>query len=251
MTNQDFSSIDVIRRENTKFLMQEKGLTRQEFAEQSGINYGLIGHYIGKNPTKRIGDEVAGKIEDFFGKPRYWLDNEHQKIIEDFERDEPARDVIQRLVTGANDRSELRSIPYLDAAAACGHDRINDDFPEVLGRYEISAEFLERLGLPPSGDGLILIDSEGDSMTPTIPSNTPLLVNTKEKDLSTLVTGKIYVFCADGSLLCKRIFKEINNTLTIKADNPDKTTYGDITVNREEFNEFHILGRVKFAFVEL
>lgn len=168
-----------------------------------------------------------------------------------FERDEPARDVIQRLITGANDHSELRSIPYLDAAAACGHDRLNNDFPEVIGRYEISAEFLERLGLPSSGDGLILIDSDGDSMAPTIPSGTPLLVNTKEKDLSTLVTGKIYVFCADGSLLCKRIFKEINNTLTIKADNPDKSTYADITVNRQEFNEFHILGRVKFAFVEL
>ena len=66
----EFSGIDVIRRENTKALMREAGLSRKEFSEQSGIDYGLLGHYIGKNPTKRIGDETAQKVEKFFKKPK-------------------------------------------------------------------------------------------------------------------------------------------------------------------------------------
>ena len=61
-----FSGIEVIRRENTKRLMDASGLTRRQFADQSDINYSLLGHYIGKNPSKAIGDEIAQKIEVFF-----------------------------------------------------------------------------------------------------------------------------------------------------------------------------------------
>ena len=58
----EFSGIEVIRRENTKKLIADTGLTRQEFADKAGINYGLLGHYIGKNPRKAIGDEIAQRL---------------------------------------------------------------------------------------------------------------------------------------------------------------------------------------------
>lgn len=183
-----------------------------------------------------------------------WLATGHGEMdkrsdIVDFTRDEPARDVIQRLTTSGHDQSALRSIPFLNAQAACGNGVINGDYPDVIGRYEISEEFLARLGLPITGEGLILIESDGDSMMPSIPSQTPLLVNTKERDFTALVTGKVYVFCADGEMLCKRIYRNLDSTITLKSDNTE--AYEDITVNREKFNEFHILGRVKFAFVEM
>ena len=63
-------------------------------------------------------------------------------------RDEPSSDVIQRLLTGTADSSKLLSIPYLSARVACGAGRINEDYPEVLGRYEISEDFLAGLNLP-------------------------------------------------------------------------------------------------------
>ena len=88
-------------------------------------------------------------------------------------------------------------------------------------------------------------------MKPTVPSDTPLLINPREKDYAELVTGKIYAFCADGSMICKRAFRNIDQTITLKSDNPDKETYPDIVVNKDTFNDFQILGRVKFAFVEL
>ena len=61
--SKEFSGIEVIRRENTKKLIADTGLTRQEFADKAGINYGLLGHYIGKNPSfnprARDGRETA------------------------------------------------------------------------------------------------------------------------------------------------------------------------------------------------
>lgn len=75
-----FTSIDVIRRENTKKLMEDMKLTRAEFAATVDVGYSLLGHYIGKNPTKSIGDEVARRIEEKTGKPAYWLDHDHVGI---------------------------------------------------------------------------------------------------------------------------------------------------------------------------
>ena len=246
--------IELIRRDNVALLMSKHNLNRHQLSKKTGIGYSLLGHYIGKNPTKRIGDETARKIENAFNLATYWLDKDRQAVTtneSEVIRDEPSSDVIQRLLTGATDSSKLLSIPYLSARVACGDGRINEDYPEVLGRYEISEDFLAKLNLPSDGKGLILVESDGDSMKPTVPSDTPLLINLREKDYAELVTGKIYAFCADGSMICKRAFRNIDQTITLNSDNPDKETYPDIVVNKDTFNDFQILGRVKFAFVEL
>ena len=164
--------------------------------------------------------------------------------------DEPARDVIQRLMTGGDDNSPLISIPYLDARAACGPGAFNADTPDILGRYEISEDFLIRLGLPSDGRGLILIDSNGDSMAPSIPSDTPLLINTLEKCFNTLVNGKVYVFCANGAIICKRIYRNLDGTIKLHSDNSNKDLYPDQDVSEDLFNTFEVIGRLKFAFVE-
>lgn len=250
-------SVSEIRLENVEKLMQETGLDRASFAEKFDTTYNMFSQYFTTGKSRKvIGDKKARSIEEAYKKPKFWLDNEHDDKLMDkrseitvFERDEPANDVIQRLTTSANDDSPLRSIPYLDAKVACGWGKLNDDNPEVIGRYELSENFLARLGLPTDADGLILVEADGDSMMPSIPDRTPLLVNTKENDFSSLVTGKVYVFCADGEMLCKRIYRNLDSTITLKSDNHEM--YDDVTVNKEKFGEFHLLGRVKFAFVEM
>jgi transcriptional regulator with XRE-family HTH domain len=66
--------IHEIRLMNARNLLKESGLSRADFAEKTGISYNLISQYIGKNPTKNIGDETAIKIEEAFGKPKGYLD---------------------------------------------------------------------------------------------------------------------------------------------------------------------------------
>lgn len=72
-----YKDIAEIRRENIKSIIQELKLSRQEFAQLVEISYPLLGHYIGKNPIKKIGDDIARKIELMTNKPVNWLDNNH------------------------------------------------------------------------------------------------------------------------------------------------------------------------------
>lgn len=70
----ELQTIYEIRLSNTKKLMKEMGLTRTEFAEKIEMSYNLVSQYIGKNPTKNIGDDTAEKIEKAFKKPKGFLD---------------------------------------------------------------------------------------------------------------------------------------------------------------------------------
>lgn len=70
----ELKTIHEIRLSNTKKLMDELGLKRNEFAEKIEMSYNLLSQYIGKNPTKNIGDDTAEKIEKAFGKPKGYLD---------------------------------------------------------------------------------------------------------------------------------------------------------------------------------
>lgn len=144
----------------------------------------------------------------------------------------------------------LVKIPILDARATCGPGAYNDDNPEILGFHEFPEEYLRSKGLPVDGDGVYIISSDGDSMAPTIPDKTPLLVNTKEKDFDSLITGKVYVFCANGSVVCKRVFINLDGTIVLRSDNTDKSTYPDQVVNRKVFDDFSVIGRLKTALVD-
>ncbi|MDM1760667.1 XRE family transcriptional regulator [Acinetobacter sp. 251-1] len=70
----ELQTIHEIRLSNTKRLIKELGLTRTEFAEKIDMSYNLVSQYIGKNPTKNIGDDTAEKIEKAFHKPKGFLD---------------------------------------------------------------------------------------------------------------------------------------------------------------------------------
>ena len=55
-----------------------KGRGQQaKFADLVGITRQLTNNYIGPNPTKRIGDEMARSIEEAFDRRRGWLDERH------------------------------------------------------------------------------------------------------------------------------------------------------------------------------
>lgn len=233
--------------------MTELNLSNVTVAAYVGLSKVAVGKWR-KGETEPTGSNLT-KLVQILKTNAEWIttgkgskDNSIKSA--EFTRDEPARDVIQRLLTGGHDTSPLISIPYLDARAACGPGAVNEDTPDILGKYEISEDFLIRLGLPPDGRGLVLIDSDGDSMAPSIPSDTPLLINTLEKCFNALVNGKVYVFCANGAIICKRIYRNLDGTIKLHSDNPNKDLYPDQDVSEDLFNTFEVIGRLKFAFVE-
>ena len=77
----ELKTIHEIRLGNTRKLMSESGLNRTEFAEKIDMSYNLFSQYIGKNPTKNIGDDTADKIEKAFKKPKGYLDQSDNESL--------------------------------------------------------------------------------------------------------------------------------------------------------------------------
>ncbi len=190
-----------------------------------------------RNGRSSFGENAARNLEEKLGLPHRY-----------FEPDSELAASVNHDVS--LNPYNLVKIPILDARAMCGSGAYNDDNPEILGFHEFPEEYLRSKGLPVNGDGVYIISSDGDSMAPTIPDKTPLLVNTKEKDFDSLITGKVYVFCANGSVVCKRVFINLDGTIVLRSDNPDKSTYPDQVVTRNVFDDFSVIGRLKTALVD-
>lgn len=190
-----------------------------------------------RNGRSSFGENAARNLEEKLGLPHRYFEPDSE------------------LAASVNHDASLNpynlvKIPILDARATCGPGAYNDDNPEILGFHEFPEEYLRSKGLPVDGDGVYIISSDGDSMAPTIPDKTPLLVNTKEKDFDSLITGKVYVFCANGSVVCKRVFINLDGTIVLRSDNTDKSTYPDQVVTRKVFDDFSVIGRLKTALVD-
>ncbi|OAU97554.1 Phage repressor [Moraxella catarrhalis] len=65
-------SISEIRLQNVEHLMRIYNIDRVAFAERAEINGSQLSQYFSGN--KIIGDSVASRIEENFGLPKYWLD---------------------------------------------------------------------------------------------------------------------------------------------------------------------------------
>lgn len=65
-----------IRRENARALAAEVG-GAAEFGRRMSMENTQVSHIIGPNPIRNIGNSLAPRIEDVFGKERGWLDVLH------------------------------------------------------------------------------------------------------------------------------------------------------------------------------
>lgn len=75
--NMDMKEIAQIRIENTRQLAKEAGGTTP-FAVKVDREPTQMSRVMGSNPTKNIGSRLARHIEECFGKPKGWLDYDHQ-----------------------------------------------------------------------------------------------------------------------------------------------------------------------------
>ncbi|WP_024905454.1 hypothetical protein [Robbsia andropogonis] len=65
-----------IRLQNLRALAAECG-GRPALAEFMGMSYQLLNNYLGKNPTKKIGDKTARRAEVVCGREHGWMDVQH------------------------------------------------------------------------------------------------------------------------------------------------------------------------------
>lgn len=245
-----------IRRANLTSLIDSYE-TQAYFAERIGKpasyvsqlkkGFGSNGKAIG------MGNNVARDIEQALNLPFGWMDLLHDDDIG--AQKAPAIDHssyadIEHVVVGQPSKYPLVHIEYLNMQVCCGHGYSNTEFPEAHTQL-FSVEFLRANNLPVDGKGLVLMHACGDSMWHTISNGTVILVNKKESDLSSLLNNRIYVFDANGEMICKRVIKNLDGSIILKSDNPNKSDYPDQPVTQQNFVNLSLIGRVRYVFMQL
>lgn len=65
-----------IRLANARTLAEEAG-NALRFGEKLEMSKSQVSQIIGRSPVRQIGDELAERIEQTFGRPADWLDQDH------------------------------------------------------------------------------------------------------------------------------------------------------------------------------
>lgn len=209
-----------------------------------------------------MGSDFARDIEASLGLEHGWMDALHvneAEIEEDLlrsgsiaTRSMPARrrgNSTDHIIIGGRTDYQLVDIKYLDIKASCGNGYVNLEHPDSHTQA-FTVEFLRDNDLPIDGNGLVLMHACSDSMGNTIPHGTLMLVNTNESEFDNFINNKIYVFNADGEMMCKRTIKNLDGTVILKSDNTDKDIYPDQLITRDTFNQFALFGRVRYSFLK-
>lgn len=99
--------------------------------------------------------------------------------------------------------------------------------------------FLRDLGATP--DRCSIIWARGDSMVPTIPDGSILVVDHSQTELT---HGCIYVFDLAGDLLVKRLRRRVDGSIDLVSDNV--TIYPVETVSPRDLDQLRVIGRVVY-----
>lgn len=232
-----------------KYAREQLELSQQEVADAVGMKqpsyYQLEA---GKSKRSRFINEISKVLKVDVD----WLMSGHSGSGDNVigvARDKHDRQLENHVLIGKPSEYDLVNIDYLDIKASCGNGYVNEDYPTKHAQA-FTVEFLRDNHMPIDGKGLVLMHACSDSMGYTIPHGTLMLVNTNESEFDNFVNNKVYVFRAENEMICKRTVKNLNGTVILKSDNPDKDSYPDQTIDRHSFTDFKLFGRVKYTFTQ-
>lgn len=172
-------TIEETYREKLKILANEFG-GQNGLSKVIGKSAAQISQWINASPDSKTGkprslkSETAREIERLTGKPHAWLDQP-----------------FETLPLPPEDTETIR-IDHLDMAGACGDGIEADDWPSPISSVEFPLDAVRRLFSGRDTSGLKIVGTRGDSMEPTIPETSAVLIDTKTD-----------TFAGDGILTAK------------------------------------------------
>ncbi len=154
---------------------------------------------------------------------------------------ETAKVSISWLATGEDHEGpvagEFLGVPRYDATLAAGSGAFNER-AKLIDYIPFTKEFMaNKLGRT-STDGLVVLETRGDSMEPTINGGDLVLIDQKSKE----ITDGIIAFVLDGTAFVKRIRKTPVG-IEFLSDNRIYTPY---YLDKASLDDFHIIGRVRW-----
>lgn len=235
-----------LRLRNVRRLVEEAGGIT-EFAERLGMSTSQASQIAGKNPTRGIGNDLAPRIEEAFGKPTGWMDQ--PESITALDTDKLAGKLFWTI---KSQKSQEAADSNVEAAPAL---RQFKDVP-VVGTVEGGPEgWLEELAYPVGyGDGCVTFPAKdvnayalrvrGESMRPRIKSGEFIVV---EPNSASQPGDDVVVICSDGRKMVKELryirddeacFGSINNgfaPITLPLSEIDAIHYVAAIVPRGAF----------------
>lgn len=202
-----------VRKERVRELINERFNGKKiEFATAIGKSPAQVSHWL--TDQRVIGNGVASDIEKALDLPRGWLDDAAAGL--------PAA------------QGKKIRIERIDMAGACGGGAIASDWPSLISSVEFPLEAVRRLFPGRDTSGLRLVDTFGDSMEPTIPELSAIIIDTRTAHFA---GDGIYFFAYAGEMYTKRLQKTPSGLVAL-SDNPH---YQAFTIDEDD--RFRIVGK--------
>lgn len=208
-------------------ILNAKGLTHGDVADALGVSRQAVSLWATKGtPTAKN----LGRLSSFLGVR-----------VGQITGDEPFDYVVEEREDVAPESGWTR-VPVLDAYGSCGAG-VPASNAVIVGMMTFNDDFLRSLpgvfGI--QRDQFELISACGDSMEPTIYSQSLALVDKRQTEI---YGDGIYVFVNGEDVLIKRVQVNLNRSITLISDNP---RYRPQTIARDELGGAHVFGRVVYV----
>jgi phage repressor protein C with HTH and peptisase S24 domain len=128
------------------------------------------------------------------------------------------------------------------AHLSAGSGEVMWDFDEVEHSHSFNRQWMQKRGL--DSKRCKMWEVKGDSMWPTIPAGSAVMINTAERDP---INRKIFAIITDEGLRLKRLLRRVDGQWEIHSDNPDKNQY---PVEPFTPGQIAILGRMRWSATE-
>ena len=254
--NSIFMNVKEIRRKNLRKLISklisEKTFDKQEdFAATIEIDKTYLSQMLmepDQKGARGVSEAKARQIEKKLQLEDHYLDRLDDSSP--FGDSKLQHGVLRPLMNEVSNDSQFVIVPMYDIKAACGLGYANED-ELIKGGLLFKESFLRKSGLSLVMTETGVICGDGNSMEPTINHNDAVLADLRIKTIDEVISGKVYAFVANKELRIKRFFKNINGSLRISSDNPDKTTYPDEIIDKMDLDAIQITGFIKWRCGEI
>lgn len=219
-----------------------------------------LGRLIAQGVTPKEIEEATGatgKTVERWTKGAFFSDQNFQKVVDIFDKRFGKKPISASMVVSyeleeqeikAGVQGEYFHVPKADVVGSCGQ-----------GSFQTSGEILDMLAFrldwvhkkTTSPDSLVIIDVEGESMSPTLESGNIVLVDTSRKDLR---DGDVYALRVGDEVYVKRL-RKAPHKLQFQGDNRELSSQ-DVIINLLDESNHHagsweIIGRVIWAAKEM
>jgi phage repressor protein C with HTH and peptisase S24 domain len=218
-------------RNNLKSLMADKGMTQMQMAKALGVSSPTISYW---QRSDRLTLDVATRLCGVLGCSL-------SELMGAEPESSGAGEKIIAVQTELPPPEGYIRVAVYDVYGSCGGGCINSA-DLVKGSVDLAAWFAHSLPGVTALSGLQIVSSSGDSMRPTIETNSLVLIDTNQRSFN---ADGVFCLRVEDSVFIKRIMRNLDGSLTLISDNP---IYPPAQVSKVEMQQTQILGRVVYVF---